>query len=64
MNTSHHELSPSSFPVWAKCPAFESDPAPRQDAEDGTRRHSQLEQMLNGTPPAAAVDEGVQWAAA
>ncbi len=42
----HHELAPSSFPAWALCPAFDSDPAEREDATEGTRQHTVLAALL------------------
>jgi hypothetical protein len=42
----HHELAPSSFPAWALCPAFDSDPAEREDATEGTRQHTALAALL------------------
>ena len=44
--TTHHELAPSSFPAWALCPAFDSDPAERPDATEGTRQHTALAALL------------------
>lgn len=67
MNTTHHELSPSSFPAWAVCPAFDSDPAERADAAEGTRQHQALAAALAGHT-ATAVElsneavETVAWA--
>jgi len=64
----HHCLSPSSFPAWAQCPAFDSDPTERADAAAGTAGHAALASLLQGhrrlvaeLPPDAG--EGVEWAA-
>lgn len=64
---SHHELSPSKFPAWAQCPAFDSDQAERDDAIEGTRQHEALAAALAGNDaPTAALDpaarEAVVWA--
>jgi RecB family exonuclease len=61
----HHNLSPSKFPAWAICPAFDSDPAPRGDATEGTAQHAALSALLTGgEPPPLSTDaaESVQWA--
>jgi len=42
----HHELAPSSFPAWALCLAFDSDPAEREDATAGTAQHAALAALL------------------
>ena len=68
MSNGHHELSPSSFPAWALCPAFDSDPAEREDAAEGTAQHAALSALLSGKEaPLAALSpdacEAVQWAA-
>ena len=69
----HHELSPSSFPAWAICPAFDSDNAEREDANEGTKQHEVLSKLLRAptdADPAAALAvlsdpaaEAVAWAA-
>ena len=69
----HHELSPSSFPAWAICPAFDSDNAEREDATEGTKQHEVLSKLLRAptdADPAAALAvlsdpaaEAVAWAA-
>ncbi|MFC1453163.1 DUF2800 domain-containing protein [Verrucomicrobiota bacterium] len=48
MNGGHHDLAPSSFPAWAVCPCFESDPAERADAAEGTAQHAALAAALSG----------------
>ena len=68
MSDKHHELAPSSFPAWAVCPCFESDPAERADAAEGTVQHAALSAMLSGNDvrPAALSPEArqaVEWAA-
>ena len=67
-NTKHHELAPSSFPAWAQCPAFDSDPAERADATEGTHQHSVLAALLFGNDARLAelsqdAAEAVTWAA-
>lgn len=42
----HHKLAPSSFPAWARCPAFDSDPTERADAMAGTVQHAALAGLL------------------
>ena len=64
----HHELAPSSFPAWAQCPAFDSDPAERADATEGTHQHSVLAALLFGNDARLAelsqdAAEAVTWAA-
>lgn len=69
----HHELSPSSFPAWAICPAFDSDNAEREDANEGTRQHEALSRLLRApadADPAAVLAplseqaaDAVAWAA-
>ena len=64
----HHELAPSSFPAWAHCPAFDSDPAERADATEGTKQHAALAALLTGDgAPLAELSqdagEAVTWAA-
>lgn len=67
--TKHHHLGPSKFPAWKLCPCFESDPAPREDATEGTRQHAALESILRGGSGDSLADlstdgaEAVQWAA-
>lgn len=66
----HHDtLSPSSFPMFAKCPCFHSGEA-GEAAESGTRQHALLEQLLqdtDGAPDGMACtpeeEEQVLWAA-
>lgn len=68
MNPStHHPLSPSKWPAWAKCPCFDSKPAGRA-AEAGIRAHAFLAWLLNdcqGPAPHALPDEinAATWAA-
>lgn len=67
----HHELAPSSFPAWALCPAFDSDPSEREDASEGTRHHAALSDLLSkdsvDCPTLALLSndarEAVTWAA-
>jgi hypothetical protein len=64
----HHHLSPSKFPAWKTCPAFESDSAERKDAGEGTRQHAALANILDGKEskdPSLPPDtmETVKWAA-
>jgi len=68
MNKGHHELAPSSFPAWTLCPCFESDPAERKDATEGTAQHAALSATLAGNeaPLMALAQEArdaVTWAA-
>jgi type I restriction enzyme R subunit len=68
MNGKHHELAPSSFPAWAVCPCFDSDPAEREDAAAGTAQHTALAALLSGNDAllaalSADAREAVTWAA-
>jgi hypothetical protein len=68
MSSKHHEFAPSSFPAWSKCPQFDSDPAEREDAAEGTRQHLALSSTLSGDDAALAAlsldaREAVTWAA-
>jgi hypothetical protein len=68
MSSKHHEFAPSSFPAWSKCPQFDSDPAEREDAAEGTRQHFALSSTLSGDDAALAAlsldaREAVTWAA-
>ncbi len=63
----HHPLSPSKFPAWAQCPVFDSDPAERAEAAEGTKQHAALAASLAGDEaPLAELDpaarESVVWA--
>lgn len=65
--TTHHELSPSKFPAWRACPAFDSTLEEREDATRGTRQHEALASALAGDPARLrALDpdgaEAVAWA--
>ncbi len=67
MAGAHHELSPSKFPAWAVCPCFESDPAERQDAREGTVQHAALASALSGCDSpfnelSPAAKDSVVWA--
>lgn len=69
----HHPLSPSTYPIWGKCPKFENTEIPDNDlkhpANRGTLQHILFEQICNNKVDQDILDEltteeveGVKWA--
>jgi len=42
----HHEMSPSKFPMWTKCPTWESDGGTNEAMERGTRLHDEFQSLI------------------
>lgn len=68
MSGKHHTLSPSAFPAWEHCPAFNPDPTETEYAAEGTKQHKALAALLHGDgEPLATLSqdarESVEWAA-
>jgi len=68
MREHHSTLSPSSFPMLAKCPCFKAG-EPGEAAQSGTRQHKYLETLLKGDAVVSFKDtiksevEQAEWAA-
>lgn len=46
--STHHELSPSKYTVWAMCPCFASSDKETKEATEGTKAHAELAECLSG----------------